>query len=114
MSSVRSVVIVAAVAMAVLLLVCPPFMAIDPAAARTRHSGLGHHPFWRPPTPAMAEEVLSQLFGPSPGEGETSLRVALNRVGLTVDMAAILVGALAALAAERAYRRRQRRKGRTD
>jgi hypothetical protein len=36
-------------------------------AAATRHAALGHHPFWRPPTPAASEHVLSRIPGGGPG-----------------------------------------------
>ena len=103
----RDVVVFMGVTVTMVVLLFPPFMVIDLAAARTRHSGLGHHPIWRPPTPAMAEETLTPLFGPSPVAGDASLEIGVNRVLLVLEITAVVAGALVALAIERRSRRRK-------
>ena len=104
----RDVVIVMGVTVVTLVLLFPPFMVIDLAAAGTRHSGLGHHPIWRPPTPAMAEETLTPMFGPSPVAGGASLVIRVNRVLLVLEITAVVAGALVALATERRSRKRKK------
>jgi hypothetical protein len=74
------------------LVVFPPFMVIDRAAPETRHAALGHHPAWRPPTAAAAEEVLMQEVGPPPAEASPSLDIGRNSVLLTVEVVLILLG----------------------
>jgi hypothetical protein len=73
------------------VLAFPPYMVIDRAAPATRHSGLAHHPAWSPPTPAAAEEVLSQRFGPPPSEATSSLDIRRNSVLLTLEIVLILL-----------------------
>lgn len=79
-----------------LVLLFPPYMVIDRAAPETRHSGLAHHPIWNPPTPAAAEEVLSEQFGPPPAGTESSLDIRQNSVLKTMEVFLILLGMSAA------------------
>lgn len=83
-------------ALVAVVLLFPPFMVIDRSAPETRHTGaLGYHPFWRPPTAEMAEQVLVRELGPAPDGSRTSLHVAVNQVLLVIETAGVVVGTLA-------------------
>ena len=105
MHRVRNAATVIGVALLASLLLFPPFAVIDLAAARPRHAALGHYPRWRPPTPAMAEHVLTGLFGPPSPGAQTSLQIRVNRVRLGLEMTVAAVAALAVWMIERRYRR---------
>ena len=87
------------------LLLFPPFAVIDLAAAQPRHAALGHFPRWRPPTPAMAEHVLTGFFGPPSPGAQTALRIRVNRVRLGLEVTVTAVALMAVLAIQRRYRR---------
>jgi hypothetical protein len=97
---------VTAAGVAALLLLFPPFMVIDRAAAGTRHAALGHHPSWRPPTADQAERVLSAISAPQ--GGHPSLEIGVNRVRLVLELGATAVCAFVALALQTGFQRRQR------
>jgi hypothetical protein len=107
MSRAGNVVIVIGLAVVVAVLLFPPFMVIDRAAAETRHAALGHHPIWRPPTPALAEQALARGPGPSREGTQASLRIGVNRVRLVFEITGAVVGAFVVLASERAWRKRR-------
>lgn len=97
---------VAAIAALTVLLAVPPWMVIDADAPGVRHVALGHHPFWRPPTPETAEEVLARRAGP-PREGtRPSLQVRVNRVRLGIEIAGA-AAVTAGLSGVLAWRRRR-------
>jgi hypothetical protein len=93
------------VALLASLLLFPPFAVIDLAATQPRHAALGHYPRWRPPTPAMAEQVLTGFFGPASPGAETSLRIRVNRVRLGLELTVTAVPLLVVRAIQRRYRR---------
>jgi hypothetical protein len=94
MKRARSAVIGTGVAVVAALLLFPPFMVVDSAAARIRHAALGHHPFWNPPTPAVAEEALAREVGPPPAA--SSLDIGINWVRLAAEMIVTVVAVAAA------------------
>lgn len=104
----RHAVTVIGAALLTWLLLFPPFAVIDLAATQPRHAALGHYPRWQPPTPAMAERVLTGLFGPpSPGP-KNSLRILVNRVHLGLEMTVTVVAVSIVCLLERRYRRTTR------
>ena len=70
----------------------PPFMVIDPTAPETRHSGLGHHPRWNPPTEAAAEALLTREIGPPGPDTGSALDIRHNSVLLTMEIVLVLIG----------------------
>lgn len=108
MNRTRDVAIAAAAAVAVCLLLFPPFMVIDPAAADVRHAPLGHHPFWRPPTPDLAARALAGIPGPASQDGGLALTIGINRVRLVLELGAVALGALVVLAVPRWRQQRTR------
>lgn len=93
MHRLRNAVTVIGVVLLLWLLLFPPFAVIDLAAAQPRHAALGHHPRWRPPTPALAEHVLTGRFGPPSPGAKTSLQIRVNRVRLGLEMTVTTVAA---------------------
>jgi len=96
MGRARQALFVIGMSVVVLVLIFPPFAVIDLAGAR--HAPLGHHPFWRPPTPEMAEQVLTWRFGPPPIGARPSLRIRVNQVRLTFEVMVTVVCGLGAWA----------------
>ena len=86
----KLILLVGAGVVAAVALTFQPFMVIDRAEPTTRHTPLGHHPIWDPPTTAEAGEVLTRRVGP-PSEGAaTALDVEVNTVMLVFEFLLIV------------------------
>ena len=105
MQRVRNAVTIIGVALLAWLLLFPPFAVIDLAAVQPRHTALGHYRYWRPPTPAEAERVLTALVGPPSPGAQPSLRILVNRVRLGLEMTVTVVAVSVVWILQRRYRR---------
>ena len=87
----KRILLVGTIAVAAVALTFQPFMVIDRAEPTTRHTPLGHHPIWDPPTPAEAEEALTRRVGPPSAGAASSLDVGVNTVMLVFEFVLIVI-----------------------
>ena len=68
----------------------PPHAVIDDASGGTRHTALGHHPRWSPPTRAEASRALRESEGSLDSVATEELRIIRNNVRLGLETILIL------------------------
>ncbi len=88
---------VAALALLVILLF-PPYLAMDSTSGGTVHAAVGHHPVWAPPTQAHALAVLAR--DPDLGDAGIlleNLDIRVNRVRLLSQVIGLVLVALVGL-----------------
>lgn len=87
--------VVAAVAAVTALLTVPPWMVVDSDDPQGRHTALGHHPRWQPPSRQLAEAALSDA-GKRPRVGaRPALQIRTNSVRLALELTGTAASAAA-------------------
>ena len=92
MNAIQRVIILAAIVLIVLTVLFPPYAAGIRPVGRNIHSGIGHHPIWKPPTVEYAYGVLhKKKYDPAAGIDLSGYFVMFNKVGFIFQLVVIIL-----------------------